>query len=764
MSDATRPAGPGYPGYGAPIEQPDAVSFGYYLRTLYRRRWLALTVCVLVGTTGIMRTFTLIPSYEARVRLLLDAERLNLVEQFQEVVEPDDASATYFQTQLMILQSRSLARRTLVATGVLDTDRHPAVPRETNGHEPTPDVSQPASGLVASILAGVGPVWQMVSGAPAHRTPPTSRAPSESDAEARQIDAFLSGLVVTPIPNSRLIDLKYRSSDPQIAADYANAIARQYIDQNLEFKFLATKEATDWLAARLAEQREAVEQSEQALLAFRQQTGVVTTGPSDTVALQKLSDVTRALTEARAARIEKEALYNQALALQHERASLDAFPAVLQNSYIQQLKIELANAQRQYARLSQDFGERHPDMINARATIQTSQARLDTEIAKVIQSVRADYVATRATEASLVQAFENQKREALAQDQRAVSLAALQREAESNKQIYEILMQRSKETGITGELRRNNIRVLDAAEVPRAPIWPNRSEEIRNAIILAFAAAFGMVILVHILDNRIKLPEEIKAQLGLPLLGSVPRIKLGSKPKTRPLINNGVPGEFSEALRLVRTNVLFSEVGEGRRSLLVTSPGIGEGKTSVACNLAIAIAQAGQRVLLIDGDLRRPRVHELFSRRLEPGLTNLLLGTAKANDVIQPSGVSGLQVMPAGSIPPNPAEILASSRFKNLIGQLEGHLDWIIVDSPPVMAVADASEIAHAVGRVVFVIRAEKTSRGEARAAVERLLGVGARFAGAVLNNLDTNRHRYYYAQYHRRNYAAYYTQPAANK
>ena len=748
-------------GYGsAPLDLPERLSFGHYLRVLYKRRRMAVTVLLLVATTGIVRTSMLIPIYEGRVRLLLDGERLNIVKQFQDVVDPESSSLSYFQTQFIILQSRSLARRTLISLNLLP----PAQQRRSQSQPTAPDPRRPDP---PSALAGAFATAMDFISHPfgADDQPHASLAPQTSNelaAEERQIDAFLSGLSVAPIPSSRLVDLRYRSTDPQLAARYANTIAHEYIDQNLEFRFLATKEATDWLAARLAEQRQKVEASEQALLAYRQRTGVVTENRNDSVALQKLSDLTKMVTDAKAARIEKEAVYSQVQSLQKDHASLDAFPAVLQNSYIQQLKIELGNAQRQYAQMSQTLGERHPDMINARSAMQATQARLQSEVAKVVDSVHASYVAAQATETSLVQAFEAQKQEALAQNERGVELGVLQREAESNRQIYEILMQRSKETGITGELRTNNIRVLDAAEVPRVPVWPNRTAEIRNSILIALTAAIGLVAMFELFDNRIKLPDEILSYLGLSLLGVVPTVSLKNGASSpRPLINGEIPGEFAEAFRLVRTNVLFSAFEQGSRSIVVTSPGIGEGKTSVATNLAIAIAQAGQRVLLVDADMRRPQVHDAFGRELDPGLSNLIVGNVSASEVVKLSAVSGLWILPAGMIPPNPAEILASKRFKSLIKQLEEHFDWVIVDSPPVLAVADASVIAHAVSRVLLVVRAEMTGRGDARAAIERLEAVGAQFAGAVLNNVDTARHRYYYAPFYRHDYGSYYTKPA---
>jgi capsular exopolysaccharide synthesis family protein len=241
----------------------------------------------------------------------------------------------------------------------------------------------------------------------------------------------------------------------------------------------------------------------------------------------------------------------------------------------------------------------------------------------------------------------------------------------------------------------------------------------------------------------------------------VPSLPKASQEASR-LLNHCGPGNFAEAFRAIRTNVLFSSADEGCRSLVVTSTRPGEGKTLVAANLAIALAQSGQRVLLFDADLRKPRVHDVFDQRLEPGLSNLMVGQAKASEVMRKSAVSGLWLLPAGRIPPNPAELLGSKRFKDFQSTLRRHFDWIVIDSPPVMAVTDPSIVAHAADGVVFVVGAEMTARHAAQSALEQLESANARIIGAILNRVDVQRNSYYYSQYYQREYLDYYTPPAA--
>jgi capsular exopolysaccharide synthesis family protein len=284
------------------------------------------------------------------------------------------------------------------------------------------------------------------------------------------------------------------------------------------------------------------------------------------------------------------------------------------------------------------------------------------------------------------------------------------------------------------------------------------------ALLSGSVLAFGLAFFFEYLDSRIKTPDELKAHLGLPSLGMVPALDAKTWKDKEPLLHAGVPPGFAEAFRTVRTNVLFSSAQEGSRVLVVTSTGPGEGKTTVATNLAISFAQAGQRVLLIDADMRRPRVHSVFGCKQEPGLSNLMVGNARASETVHKTPVPGLWVLGAGRIPPNPAELIGSQRFRDFLASLKEHFDLVLVDSPPVMAVTDAAIVAHAANGVVFVVGAEMTCRNAARAAVEHLEQGRAHFVGAVLNRVELERNAYYYSHYYRREYGVYYQQAANAK
>jgi polysaccharide biosynthesis transport protein len=702
-----------------------------YLRVLYKRRWTALTafLVVLIGTT--VYTFTATPIYEARTRLLIESDNPNVIS-FQEVIDEQGMKADYYQTQYNILQSRALARRTLEVLKLWD-DAH---------------FGASQGGMLSRLL-------------PRRRAAAASGA-AETAEQSEAINRFVAQLTVAPIRNSRLVDIKYRLDDSELAARIVNAVAKNYIEQDLEYKFVASKEASDWLGERLAEQRKQVEQAETALQRYREQNDAISPQGRENIVVQKLSDLNAAVTQAKTERFQKQALFNQLQALAKDPAALDSFPAILGNTFIQQQKSDLAQLQRQATQLAEKLGEKHPDLIRARSAIVQAQLKLDAELGKVVQSVRNEYQAAVAKENSLIAALNQQKSEAQSMNRKAIDYGVLERDVQSSKQVYESLLQRAKETGVSSELKSSNIRVVDVAERPQAPVSPRKALNLSLALLGGTLVAFGFTFFFEYLDSRIKSPDEITAYLGLASLGMVPALQPNTWTGKEPLISSGVPPNFAESLRAIRTNVLFSSTEEGSRSLVVTSTGPGEGKTLVAANLAISLAQAGQRVLLIDADMRRPRMHELFGNRQEPGLSNLMVGHAAPSATIRKTGVGGLWLLTAGRIPPNPAELLGSKRFKDFVHTLRDHFETVIIDSPPIMAVTDAAIASSSTDGIIFVIGAEMTSRHAARAAIEQLQHGRPRFVGAVLNRVDLERNAYYYASYYRREYGQYYHRATA--
>jgi polysaccharide biosynthesis transport protein len=731
-----------YTAYGAGYGDAGDAHLSAYVRILYKRRWIAIAAFLVVFGSVMVYAFTATPLYEAKAQLLIESDNPNVVK-FEEVLNQDKTTDDYYQTQYGILRSRALVRKTLDSQKLWDHAVFTS-PRATFTLNPITLTSR-ASSWVTSLFAA----------------PAASAAPSETEAQARKIDQFLGRLSVVPVRNSRLVDVRVESPDPQFAMKATNGLAAAYIEQNLEFRFTATKEASDFLTQRMSEQQQALQESELALQQYREQTDSVSLEDRQNIVVQRLNDLNAAVTRARTERIEKEAAWNRIRTIQNDRAALDTHPLVLSNAFIQQLKGELAQLEQQQAQLAERLGDLHPDMVKVKSAISSGQLKLQTEIAKVVQSIRNNFQTAQEQERTLTAALAQQEQLALGLNRQSIEYGALQRNATSNRQILDGLLQRSKETGISGELRAGNIRVVDQAELPRRPSSPNKRNFFLIGIFAGTLISVGLAFFFEYLDGRIKAPEEIKAHLGLPFLGMIPELR----PKelaSGTLLSGSVPQNFAEAFRSIRTNVLFASAEAGSKTVVVTSTVPGEGKTLVSANMALSLAMAGQRVLLVDADLRRPKVHDIFEASQEPGLSNLLVGAVAPSQAIQHTSTQNLWLLTAGKSPPNPAELLGSKRFSEFLNSLKDLFDWVIIDSPPVMAVTDASVVSHVATGVVFVVGAEMIGRSTAKAALEQLDGAKARYVGAILNRVDLTRHPYYYSRYYKREYSSrYYATPA---
>jgi polysaccharide biosynthesis transport protein len=677
----------------------DDIRIDDVLRILFRRRWvIAALVCLSLGIAAVYNYLS--PRiYEARARVLIEPTSEDVVP-FRSSAGEDVGRNDYFITQLDVLRSQALARETLRRANLLSSD-------------PT---RQP--GQVGMFLA--------------------SLAVSTSKSEAGE---------------SRVVNVAFRSEDADLAAQMANGLAQAYLDQNLDLRRQGNLAAAKWLNQRLDELRRDVSSTEGALQQYRQQKDAVSLDDRQNIVVQKFGQLNGALTSARTDRVQKQTLYQQLVAIQESGAPLDTFPPILSNTFIQGLKAELAGLQRERLQLAERLGDLHPDMIKVNTAIENAQSRLNAEIAKVVQGIKNDYSNAVANEQGLASALDAQKQEVLNLNQKSIGYNALQRDATSTQQTFTTVLQRAKETELAAELQTNNIKILDVAEVPRSPVLPRTRLNLAMAL---FGGGFFAVALVFGMDRlnpRIVEPDDVSSALGLPLLGVAPRVAgLGNRAATL----NDLPFSFQEAIRNVRTQLFLSPHAAGvARSFAVTSAKPGEGKTIVASNLAVSMAMAGRRTLLVDADLRRPRLHDVFNVSKSPGLSDVITAESRPSEAVAQSSIKGLFILPAGADVQTPADLLDSDRLERLIQGFRQVFDVVVMDCPPVMAVADASILANAATAVVFVVGSGSTSCDVAQAALDRLASVKARVVGAVLNKADLPARSEYYYPYHAADHGA---------
>jgi polysaccharide biosynthesis transport protein len=720
------------------------------IAVLYRYRRVAIAVFVLTTAAMMIQGYTSLQYFRAQGRLLIDNERSTQIpgigapEEYYEDPEP------YYQTQFKILKGRDLTKRVVAKLSLGD------VP-EFNGTMTPP--ATPVSLMLDFRQRFLALLWRQ-QGAPAVSEAPK---PSATPDESTLVTAFIGRVNVEPVRGSRLVDVSFDSLDPKFAAKAANTLIEEYVSQNLQVKLQTSENMLTWLEKELANQQGKVEQSERALAEYRDKQNALSLDDKQNIVLSRLNQLNDAVTRAKMTRVQKETQYSQIKTLLPsvglDTVPVDSVPLVAQNAQIQSLKGKLIDLQHQKVQLSERYGEKHPALQNVVAQIQDTQRQLNLEVTKALQSVKNDYDTAVLEERTLSQNLEAAKADVQDLSRKSVGYNVMEREAKSNRQVYESLLQREKELRVSSNSRSNNVRLVDRAEVPKIPLAPTGRRTWLMSFAIGLIMAVGVAFGLDYMNDTIKTPEDVTRRLKLPFLGLVPSVRGDKHPV---LASSHVPHDFGEAFRSLRTSLMSRFPADGTKTLLVTSAQPLEGKTTTACNIAMALAYGGARVLLIDGDMRRPGLHRPLQLTNERGLSQVLIGQARVRDVIQRTVDPNLLAITAGRTPPNPSELLASERMKTLLSNLShGPFDWIVIDTPPVLAVTDAVILAPLVSGVTFVVGAEMTRRRLAERALDTIMSAHPRFAAVVLNKVDFARNKYYYSRYYGHQYKNYYAEAA---
>ncbi len=710
-----------------------------YLGMLHKRRGIIITCLGVSLAIAVLYNYTSRPVYEATAQILIDRDTPNVLPN-KELVDLVQGGADYYQTQYQLLKSRSLAERVIAR---LDLQKSPEL-------------------ATGPMMSPVERVERLFGRAPAALIDPSGIPLSPA------VAAFRSRIDVEPVAGSRLVNLRFRAYDPRTASEAVNALAQLYIEQSLELRFTTSTDATGWLSDRLKEQQAKVESAEKALQDYREREGLVNQEERQGLVEQKLQALNAAVLDARTERISKESLYNQISALGPSQA--ESFPLVMGSEVVQAAKVDLGALQKEEARLAETLGEKHPDMVRVRNQIRQAQEKIRAEIRNVTRAAESEYRTALAKESRLAASLEAVKQEAQDTSRKTIEFSVLKRDVDSNKQLYQDLLTKTKQTGLETELKTTNIRVIEKAETPRAPVSPNRMRNYEMALLLGLALGVGLALGFEHLDNTFKTPDDVKEHLQLPFLGMVPDVEqkhggAAAQPRAQTLAiaSRYTSSPVAEAYRVLRTNLLFTSADGQGRALVVTSANPGEGKTTTVANLAAALAHNGAKVLAVDGDLRRPTLHLHFGLQKTPGLSDLLVGKSSASQAIQTTRINGLQVLACGYQPPNPAELLGSPMMKQVAEALRSHYEWILIDSPPLLAMADTPVLASVVEGVVLVLSADSTTRPSVMRALDQLHSVGGKVVGVVLNRVNLERNSYYYSQYYGEYYRSYYAEGSSS-
>lgn len=594
---------------------------------------------------------------------------------------------------------------------------------------------------------------------------PTAPAPLESTV------AKLRGrLVVEPVMGSRLVLIKVQDTQPAQARRLSDAIARVYIQQNLDKMISATGDTVVWLSGQLDHFKQELEQTENSLHEFKKNNDLPSSTLDDLSKMIRLEmqEYDSALTRTRMRRQELAARHSELAKITSENPDQVPASELLSNTFLGNLRSQYQNALRERAELiAEGKGDNHPAVKKADEKIVLARSHLLSEIKNIQGAVARDLSIIERQEGGEATLYEGARKKAVELNLKELEFHRLDRLRAQNEKLYAVLLEQMKEADLRRMMNTNNIRLIDAAKEPTEPVSPHVSSNVGIALLIGLVIGLGLAVLREQLDNTLKTPEDVEHRLGVTFLGLLPEIAdedsptAGKRKRNRRvtssssglapelLVHERPTSGIAEAARALRTNLMFMNPDQPYRRILVTSAAPAEGKTTVAVSIAISLAQGGQRVCIIDCDLRRPRLHRIFDRAGDIGLMNVILGDATIDDVAKPTVVPNLYCIPCGPIPPNSADVVSSDKFRRLLDDVSARFDRVVLDSPPVIAVTDSAIASTLVDGVIFVVRAFKTSVNLCRSGLRTLHDVDAPIAGAVLNAVNLNRHEYNYYHYY---------------
>jgi capsular exopolysaccharide synthesis family protein len=676
------------------VEQKESELNKYFEILVKRKLVIAGIVLGAIALTAAW-TYSQTPRYKSVLRIQIDPEQTVLP--YKDIYESVTAGPRYLETQAQVLKSEALIRRVIRRLNLAkDPDNAPGT---------------------------VG--W------------------------------FASSLLVSPVINTQVVSVSFISTDPKFAATAVNTLADEYIDYTFETRRDATTKAKEFLEGELHTLRQKLEQSEQQLTQYAREHNILLGADADNVVLQKFGDMSREMTkvEAELLSIPYEAVRN---------STPDTFPETLKTNAMRDLEQRRAVIQEKLTDVSLRFGPKWPEVVTLKEQLSAVNAQLSKEMRRASDQVRLQYDLANAHRRRVATALEEQNRLVDRQTQDSIQFNILKREVETDRQLHEGLLQRLKEADVSSGLRTGNIHVIDRAHVPTMPYWPNPPRNFAVAIAVSLTAGIMLAFLMEFLDRTVRSPEDVQQSLGVPFLATIPALHKSLRRGSPNLLVQGmsegrngaltryVPSGaevFWEGYRALRTSLLISSTDQPPRTMLITSAMPGEGKSTTAVNLGIALAQTGARTLILDLDMRQPSLGAMFNVDSNSGVSTYLSGEGELHAEIRDSGIPNLYVIPAGPVRANAPELIGSARMHVALALLAQHFQYVLIDTPPLMSVTDALVVSPHVDGVVLVVRGGKTKKPVIQSARNMLRGVNANILGVLVNDLEVRPSDYGYAQ-----------------
>jgi capsular exopolysaccharide synthesis family protein len=721
--DVQRP-GYGYPPYSRyPAIQIEKNLLREYFAILLKHRWLVLTTLLTITTIVAIATLMTQPVFRAEVKVEVgrDSERVTSGQRISDLETANVFNPLFLQTQVEILHSRDLSRRVIQR---LNLGEHTEF-KAKNAEQPVPTSA------------------------------------TESERDTRLINAFQSRYDVAAGRMSRVLTLSFDAHDPKLAADVANTIAREYIEWSMESRLQGVEAARVFLDRQVKKAEEDLRAAEAAFQQYAATHKIISLNENSNITVERTAELNRQLVQAQDDLRRAEALYQQSL-----KVSADELPPVLSDVTVQNLSKELSRQEQELANLLAKYQPGYPAVKQVQEQVTQLKKQLDEAKQKIVKNIATQYRVAKEREADLRSALAQSKGESIQQNRESIDLNLLRQRLGTARTAYDEALQQSRRATVESEFQPTNIRIVQSAEIPLSPIKPRKLLNLALATLAGLVLGIGLAFFREYLDNTINTAEDVERILHLPPLGAIPSLQSLTRHKALPygatqnenghsaalvastgelLSQHNSLSAFAESYRALRTSLLLSSAEHAPRAIMVTSSYPAEGKTTIAANTAISLAQTGSRVVVLDADLRRPRCHRIFNLTNEVGISTYLSRETDLKGLIQPHEIENLFVMTSGPIPPNPAELLSSQKMHSLITKLREHFDHVIIDTPPIINVSDALVVSPLVDGVIIVVKGGSTPREAVMRTRQALLDVNARIFGVILNGIDLEADHYYY-------------------
>ncbi|MEW6571041.1 MAG: polysaccharide biosynthesis tyrosine autokinase [Nitrospirota bacterium] len=681
-----------------------------YLKVIYKRKYTVYTFFAIVFIIVLIGTLSSSPMYKASTKVLIEkVEPYNLSMMYPYYMPYDPE---FYETQYQLIRSKSVAQKVVRMLSLEDTYGSYFKDGEKlfSG-----DQEKSKTDILAAIIS--------------------------------------SGIIVTPVKNSKIVNIGFMSTNPDFAEKVANTVAKAYIEEILDMKMSSSRYSLEWMTKKAEEEKEKLEKSEIALQEYMKANDIVTLQDKIAITPEKLSEFNAQFIKAETKRKELEALYSKIMNISSNPKDAETIPAVSSDPTIQSLRTQILKAEQEIEELSKKYGKKHPTMIAAQEELRVLDQKRSEEIRRVIKSIKNEYELAKSNEVNLRRMLADSKAEALDLNEKFIRYSVLTREVETNRQLYDALIKRIKEQSVTEEIQTVNVWVVEKADKPQSPVKPRKTLNILLGIIVGLFGGVGIAFFIEYLDNTIKSPEDVEARIGTPVLGVVPLLESKGEEITEVILKEP-QSVIAESYKTIRTAILLSSSDKPPQNLLVTSMGPEEGKTVTSVNLAVTIARSGYSVLLVDSDLRKPRIHSIFGLNNLSGLSTFLAGATIDITAVFKRPLTSLTVIPSGPVPPNPSELLGSNRMSELIEILNRTFDVIVWDSPPLMTVADSLILSKILDGTIIVAMAGKTTYDMMNRGLKYLKGrretdIEAHVLGIVINGFDIKKGDSYYYKYY---------------